>query len=161
MDETNLILTHFKSNKHFLLLSYTRLCCRGHGLLLNMKLWKSTHITFVYLEDCKQRKSIRFLSPINISTWWSDYRRILEWWLDLLDTYRARHHISQITTTHRPVCSVRLLGTDHTENTVSTVLLLLRMQLLLRSRDGYRPFPSKGRLCWFHNSCFEQICHNI
>jgi hypothetical protein len=41
-----------------------------------------------------------------------------------------------------------------------TALLLLRVQLLLRSRDGYRQFPSNGRLCWFHNSGLQQTCHN-
>jgi hypothetical protein len=45
------------------------------------------------------------------------------------------------------------------KTSLQTVLLLLRVQLLLRSRDDYQPFPSNGSLCWF-NSCFEQICHN-
>jgi hypothetical protein len=29
---------------------------------------------------------------------WSDYRRVFDWWLDLLDTYTTRDYTSQITT---------------------------------------------------------------
>jgi hypothetical protein len=47
------------------------------------------------------------------------------------------------------------------ENTASTVLPLLRVQLSLRLCDDYRPFPSYGNLCRVHNSFFEQLCHNI
>jgi hypothetical protein len=57
--------------------------------------------------------------------------------------------------------SLYSLGTSRTENTASTVLLLLHVQLLLQSSDGYWPFPSNGHLFWFHNSCFKQISHNI
>jgi hypothetical protein len=40
-------------------------------------------------------------------------------------------------------------------------LLLLHVQLLLRSRDGHRPFPSNEHLCWIHNSGFQQTRHNM
>jgi hypothetical protein len=39
----------------------------------------------------------------------SDYRRGLNWELDLLDNFTARDCTSQITATHRPVSSVTLL----------------------------------------------------
>jgi hypothetical protein len=39
--------------------------------------------------------------------------------------------------------SLYSLGTELMENTAS----LLRVQMLLRSHDGYRPFPTNGRLC--------------
>jgi hypothetical protein len=40
---------------------------------------------------------------------WSE-RRVLDWWLDFLDTYTARDYTSQITITHKPVFSVTLFG---------------------------------------------------
>jgi hypothetical protein len=44
-------------------------------------------------------------------TWLSDYRLVLDWWLDLFDTYTTRDYPSQITITHSPVFSVTLLPT--------------------------------------------------
>jgi hypothetical protein len=41
----------------------------------------------------------------------SDYRRVLDWWLDLLSTHTARDYSLQITITLRPVFSVTLLPT--------------------------------------------------
>jgi hypothetical protein len=46
----------------------------------------------------------------NTFTWLSDRRRVLDWWLDLLNTNTARDYTSQITITHKPVFSVTLLG---------------------------------------------------
>jgi hypothetical protein len=38
-----------------------------------------------------------------------------------------------------------------------TALLLLCVQLLLRSHDGYRPFPSNSHLCCRYATIFKEI----
>jgi hypothetical protein len=47
---------------------------------------------------------------VYIVTWYSDCRRVLDWWLDLLHGYTTHDYISQIIITHRSVFSVTLLG---------------------------------------------------
>jgi hypothetical protein len=42
--------------------------------------------------------------------WLSDNSRVLDWWLDLLNTYTARDYTLQITITRRLVFSVMFLG---------------------------------------------------
>jgi hypothetical protein len=45
------------------------------------------------------------------------YRWVLDWWLDLLDTYTTRDCTSQISITHRLVFSVTLLGSSFQQRT--------------------------------------------
>jgi hypothetical protein len=43
-------------------------------------------------------------------TWLRDYRRVLDWQSDVLDSYTTRDYASQITIRHKPVFSVTLFG---------------------------------------------------
>jgi hypothetical protein len=74
----------------------------------------------------------------------------------LVNIYRFTCNVHVSDNTSRYISS----GRTPQKTTLPTVLLLLRVQLLLRSRDGYWPSPSRGRLCWFYNSGFQQTCHN-
>jgi hypothetical protein len=60
--------------------------------------------------EISRLKAVTNLVWIFIVTRLIDYRWVLDWWLDLLDTYTTRDYTSQITITHRPVFSVTLLG---------------------------------------------------
>jgi hypothetical protein len=52
-------------------------------------------------------------------------------------------------------CCISTLFTDG-----NTILAWLR-SCCLATRGFAEPFPSNRYLCWFHNSSFQQTCHNI
>jgi hypothetical protein len=80
----------------------------------------------------------------------------------LAHTYSRQSSVTQLDSAKARIRS-RYIASGRTpqKTPLPTALLLLRVQLLLRSRDGYRPFASNSRLCWFHNSGFQETCDSM
>jgi hypothetical protein len=110
---------------------------------------------FLLLGSCPRRLATISRQPLTAGFSWY----FLQLFVSRLNSLTAASRLSPLTgsTGARYIAS----GWTAQETPLPTALLLLCVQLILRSHDDYQPFPSNGRLCWFHSSYFEKICHNM